>query len=292
MKQNLRNVRKSLCSHLAWLLCGTALMATMSMKAQTAADSLAIVSATWQVQQAGRGLTGRQAVFSSLYGGPQCVSIVEIVRGRKFRAGIGTSRQMKTLSTLAREHKALAAINGSYYDMGRGNSVTYLKVDENVVDTTTANEFRIRVTGAVVARKGRLKIVPWSHSIEHGYKRKVGTVLASGPLMLEGGRYADWQQCDSDFIATKHPRSAIVVTKDRRVLLVTVDGRALGHAIGMSIPELAHLVKVLGGRTALNLDGGGSTTLYLDGHVLNHPCDNRRFDHEGERRIPNMIFFR
>ena len=292
MKQNLRNVRKSLCSHLAWLLCGTALMATMPMKAQTAADSLAIVSATWQVQQVGRGLTGRQAVFSSLYGGPQCVSIVEIARGRKYRAGIGTSRQMKTLSTLAREHKALAAINGSYYDMGRGNSVTYLKVDENVVDTTTANEFRIRVTGAVVVRKGRLKIVPWSHSIEHGYKRKVGTVLASGPLMLEGGRYADWQQCDSNFIATKHPRSAIVVTKDRRMLLVTVDGRALGHAIGMSIPELAHLVKVLGGRTALNLDGGGSTTLYLDGRILNHPCDNRRFDHEGERRIPNMIFFR
>lgn len=106
------------------------------------------------------------------------------------------------------------------------------------------------------------------------------------------GNHADWQQCDSDFIATKHPRSAIVVTKDRRVLLVTVDGRSPGNAIGMSIPELAHLVKVLGGRTALNLDGGGSTTLYLDGHVLNHPCDNRRFDHEGERRIPNMIFFR
>jgi exopolysaccharide biosynthesis protein len=176
--------------------------------------------------------------------------------------------------------------------MSRGNSVTFLKVDDAVTDSTTENEFRIRVTGAVAVRKGKLRIVPWSRSIERGYKKKVGTVLASGPLMLQNSHYADWTICDSDFIATKHPRSAIAVTRDKRVLLITVDGRSPGNAIGMSIPELAHLVKVLGAKTALNLDGGGSTMLYLNGQILNHPCDNRQFDHEGERKIPNMIYFR
>jgi len=279
-------------NHLKYgMLC---LMATtlLHAKAQTTEDSLAIVSAQWQLTETGKGMHGMCAAFPNLYGGPQFVSIVEINPKQKYRAGIGTSKQMKPLSKLAQEHRAIAAINGSYYNMSRGNSVTFLKVDDAMTDSTTENEFRIRVTGAVAVRKGKLRIVPWSRSIERGYKKKVGAVLASGPLMLKGGRYADWQQCDSDFIATKHPRSAIAVTRDKRVLLITVDGRSPGNAIGMSIPELAHLVKVLGVKTALNLDGGGSTTLYLDGRVLNHPSDNRRFDHEGERKIPNMIYFR
>ena len=233
-----------------------------------------------------------QAAFPSLYGGPQYVSIVEIKPSRKAKAGIGTSRQMKPLSMLAKEHKATAAINGSYYNMRNGNSVTFLKIDRAVADSTTEAEFKIRVTGAVAVRKGRLRILPWSRSIERGYKKKTGTVLASGPLLLQNGHNADWSACDSDFIATKHPRSAIAITKDKRVLLITVDGRSPGNAIGMNIPELAHLIKTLGGKTALNLDGGGSTTLYLDGNILNHPCDNRQFDHEGERHIPNMIYFK
>ncbi|MCR5130429.1 MAG: phosphodiester glycosidase family protein [Prevotella sp.] len=260
--------------------------------AQSAADSLAIVSAQWKVTTVGKGMKGMCAAFERLYGGPQYVSIVEIEPRQKHRAGISFSREMKPLSKMAEERKAVAAINGSYYDMGKGNSVTFLKEDRSVIDTTTTHEFQIRVTGAVAVRKGKLRLLPWSRSIERGYKKKVGTVLASGPLMLRNGRYADWSKCALDFITTKHPRSAIAVTKDKRVLLITVDGRSWGNAIGMSIPELAHLVKVLGGRTALNLDGGGSTTLYLDGKILNHPCDNRQFDHVGERSIPNMIYFR
>ena len=264
----------------------------LQAKAQTAEDSLAIVSAQWQLTETDNGMRGLCYAFPSLYGGPQFVSIVEISPKRRHHAGIGTSKQMKPLSELARNYRAMAAINGSYYDMSRGNSVTFLKVDDAVTDSTTENEFRIRVTGAVAVRKGKLRIVPWSRSIEHGYKKKVGTVLASGPLMLQNSHYANWSMCDSDFIATKHPRSAIAVTRDKRVLLITVDGRSPGNAIGMSIPELAHLLKVLGAKTALNLDGGGSTTLYLNGQILNHPCDNRQFDHAGERHIPNMIFFR
>jgi len=118
--------------------------------------------------------------------------------------------------------------------------------------------------------------------------------LASGPLMLKDGRYCDWSLCEKDFIRTKHPRSAVALTKDGKILFITVDGRLPKHAGGVSIPELAHLIRILGGKDAINLDGGGSTTLWLSGApdngIVNYPCDNKRFDHRGERTVPNILY--
>lgn len=259
--------------------------------AQTSYDSLAIVKAQWDVTELAPGLSGRTAAFTDLYGGPMFVSIVE-VDARKWHGGIGVSRQMKPLPVLAREHAAKAAINGSYYNMKAGNSVCFLKVDGTVIDTTTASEGRLRVTGAVRVRKGKLSILPWNRQIEKNYRKKRGSVLASGPLLVQNGRNADWSSCGASFCETKHPRSAIALTRDKRVLLIAVDGRAKGNSIGASIPEMAHLARVLGAKTAINLDGGGSTTLYLDGEILNHPTDNGKFDHEGVRSIPNIIYFK
>ena len=258
--------------------------------AQTAADSLAIVSARWEMKADDRGVVSRCAAIEQLYGGPQYVSVVE-VRPRRLQSGIGVSKTMKTISELAREYHALVAINGSYYNMTEGNSVCFLKIDDVVADSTEMREFALCVTGAVKVKKGKLRILPWNRDLERHYKKKKGVVLASGPLLLEKGRYADLSTCDSGFVATKHPRSAIAVTKDKRVLFITVDGRSPGNALGMRLPELAHLIKVMGGKEALNLDGGGSTMLYLDGEILNHPSDNGRFDHQGERRIPNIIYY-
>ena len=129
---------------------------------------------------------------------------------------------------------------------------------------------------------------------EKNYKGKAGTILASGPLMLKDGQVCDWNSCEPNFIRTKHPRSAVATTKDGKVLLITVDGRFPEQAGGVNIPELAHLIRVLGGEDALNLDGGGSTTLWLSGAsdngVVNYPCDNGRFDHAGERKVPNILY--
>lgn len=100
--------------------------------------------------------------------------------------------------------------------------------------------------------------------------------------------------CDQSFIESKHPRSAVAITKEGDVLFITVDGRMPGHADGVNIPELSHLIHVLGGNDAINLDGGGSTTLWLHNAphngVLNCPSDNKRFDHEGERKIANILY--
>lgn len=265
---------------------------SLPLSAQTAEDSTAIVTARWETTVTPDGRIHKRAAIPYLYKGQQSINLVEIPSG-KFHYGIAVS-QMKPISQLAQENQALAAINGSFYNMQKGNSVCFLKVGKEVVDTTTTREFDLRVTGAVHVYKKKLRVLPWSPEIEAKYRKKKGTVLASGPLLLEDGKTCAWEQCDSSFVVTKHPRSAVFTTKDKRTVFITVDGRSKGNAIGVSIPELAHLIRILGGEDALNLDGGGSTTLWMkdapDNGVLNYPSDNGKFDHKGERKIPNIIY--
>jgi exopolysaccharide biosynthesis protein len=272
------------------LLCSL----TESLFAQTEADSIAIVSAQWETAVGQYGILHKRAVIPSLYKGPQHINLVEIPKGKKLHFDIGVSKQMTPMSKLGKKFQALAAINGSVYNMKEGNSVCYLQIGKEVIATTETREFEIRATGAVYTHKNKLKILPWSPEIESGYRQKKGTILVSGPLMMEDGETCSWEMCDSSFIATKHPRSAIFTTKDKKTVLITVDGRAKGNAIGVSIPELAHLIRILNGKDALNLDGGGSTTLWMEGApengVLNCPSDNGKFDHKGERKIPNIVY--
>ncbi len=271
-----------------------ALCSLGTLKGQTASDSLAIVSAQWEVVHSQKGIVYKSASIPQLYQCPQVINLIEIDPGKGVKVGIAISDGTKKTSRIASEHHALAAINGSYFDMKHGNSVCFLKTGRQVIDTTTIDEFKLRVTGAIYERKGKMKLIPWSRQIEKIYKRKVGTILASGPLLLKDGRVCDWSLCGKDFVRTKHPRSAVCMTKDGKILLVTVNGRFQGRAEGVNIPELAHLLRVLGGKDALNLDGGGSTTLWLSGApdngVVNYPCDNKRFDHAGERGVPNIIY--
>jgi exopolysaccharide biosynthesis protein len=256
------------------------------VKGQTVSDSLAIVSAQWKIESPQKGIIHKYVSIPQLYQVPQSISLIEIDPGAGLKVGVTVSDKMRETSKMASEQGAIAAINGSYFDMKRGNSVCFLKVDRQVVDTTTLGEFARRVTGAVSIRKGKMKIISWNRQIEKQYKGKKGIVLASGPLMLKDGRYCDWSLCD--------PRSAVALTKDGKILFITVDGRFPKHAGGVSIPELAHLIRILGGKDAINLDGGGSTTLWLSGApdngIVNYPCDNKRFDHRGERTVPNILY--
>ena len=264
------------------------------VKGQTVADSLAIVSACWKIENPQKGIVYKYASIPQLYQGPQSISLIEIDPVAGLKVGVAVSDKMKETSKIASECNAIAAINGSYFDMKRGNSVCFLKVGNQVVDTTTLSEYKLRVTGAMHVHKGKIKLIPWSKQIEKEYEGETGIVLASGPLMLKDGQICDWNSCGTNFIRTKHPRSAVATTKEGKILLITVDGRFPEQAEGVNIPELAHLIRILGGEDALNLDGGGSTTLWLSGAsddgVVNYPCDNGRFDHAGERKVPNILY--
>ena len=90
----------------------------------------------------------------------------------------------------------------------------------------------------------------------------------------------------------RHPRTAVAVTGDGHLLMVVVDGRRPGVSEGMSARELTRFLQAnFNPRYALNMDGGGSSTLCVAGegdpvtHVVNYPTDNKRYDHAGERRV-------
>ena len=90
----------------------------------------------------------------------------------------------------------------------------------------------------------------------------------------------------------RHPRTAVALTADNHLLMVVVDGRRAGVSEGMTCRELTRFLKAnFNPRYALNMDGGGSSTLCIEGqgdpatHVVNYPTDNKRYDHAGERHL-------
>ncbi len=101
-------------------------------------------------------------------------------------------------------------------------------------------------------------------------------VIGGGPRLVQRGRASgppDAGTYPSGFADSRHPRTAVGVRADGRILLVTVDGRQPEMSVGMSIAELAALLLELGAVEAINMDGGGSTTMAVHGKVVNSPSD-------------------
>ena len=101
-------------------------------------------------------------------------------------------------------------------------------------------------------------------------------LLGASELLVAGGQVqADQVDRASEFAVGRLPRTAAGLTADGRLLLVVVDGRQPGWSAGMSLRQLATLMQGLGAVSAVNLDGGGSSTMVVSGLVVNRPSDGR-----------------
>ena len=109
----------------------------------------------------------------------------------------------------------------------------------------------------------------------------VKDLLGGGPMLVDGGHVV-LGAC-SGSICAPNPRTAVGVTDDGRFLLVVADGRQPGYSVGMTLNQLAVLMISLGAVRALNLDGGGSTTMVVKGAVANRPSDG------GERTVSTAL---
>ena len=100
-------------------------------------------------------------------------------------------------------------------------------------------------------------------------------VGGAGLLIRDGRDVEDWsvEQFNQGFAENRHPRTMIGTTPDGTIWLVTIDGRQPELSVGMSLIELRSFAHRLGLVNALNLDGGGSTTMWVQGAVLNKPSD-------------------
>lgn len=270
------------------------LFLSLSGVAQTAVDSATVVNFKWTETPLGKGIVNKHGLISNLYGGPQNVNIMVIdLNKNSYRVKVILPDTCDITSEMAKANNAIAAINGSYYDEKTFKSTCYYRVDGQTACLTTDKEFGW-VNGAISIKNGRVDLIPWSKDVENSYCDKKGTVLSSGPMLVYKNKVCDFSWMSFPrFTEVKHPRSAIAVSKDNKLWLITVDGRFKGQAEGMTIPELAHMLKVLDCKKAMNLDGGRSTTLWSNATpgngVLNKPAANKIFDSYGERNNCNTI---
>ena len=120
-------------------------------------------------------------------------------------------------------------------------------------------------------------------------------VVGGGPRLLARGRIrvraaaegfdplgAPW--FSGSFVSARHPRTLAGVRADGSLLLVTVDGRRPGWSAGVTLREAARVMRSLGARDALNLDGGGSTAMAVRGRTVSRPSDPG-----GERRVSDAL---
>lgn len=101
--------------------------------------------------------------------------------------------------------------------------------------------------------------------------KNVKHIISGGPYLVRNSEvFVDMTAQKLGAIGGRNPRSAIGYTADNNLILVAVDGRE-GSSIGMTLMELASFMQSIGCTNAMNLDGGGSTVMYVNGQVVNKP---------------------
>ena len=247
-----------------------------------------------KVMKVDKGLVLYQYEYSSLFGQPQYISILEIDPSR-YKFKVLDHKGFKRTSEIASENGGVGAVNGTFYDMKNGGSVCYLQIDGVVADTTRGKKMLQRANGAVVIRNGKVSLEPWStekEAVVRSNPDKNTSIMATMPLLMQDGYGVELIEYKG-FSDKRHPRS-VVFEKEGKICLMVIDGRSKGNAAGMTLDEIQRFLMAMdGGRgcaSALNLDGGGSSTLWVkDKGVVNHPSDNGKFDNKGERRVANSI---
>lgn len=243
----------------------------------------------WKTKEVAPGIIWKQAHTTALLGVAENINVLEIdIRKRDVTLVYDKDKNRPT-SELSREAKALASVNAGFFDMKNGGSTAYIKVDGSVPDEDTL-KWRpySRYNGSlIVTRKGRIIIEERGKHATYTASRKFDDVLVTGPLLMDDGTREKLD--DGSFVTMRHPRTCLGILSKHKMILVTVDGRS-DQSDGMNLNELTDLMISLRCREAINLDGGGSTTMWLaDRGVVNMPSDNKKFDHEGERAVSNII---
>ena len=204
----------------------------------------------------------------------------------------------EAVTGIAARRKAIAAVNGGFFVLENGAPAGLLKVRGRLLGGNT----RARGAVAVLERRGRTLLLFDRVSAERArgtYSPSLGSPAAdwvrasfavggAGLLMLNGREFDEWaeERITAGFDTTRHPRT-MIGDDGTAIWLVTVDGRQPAISLGMSFTELKGLARRLGLRSALNLDGGGSTTMVVRGVIVNNPSDAA-----GPRKVSDAIVVR
>lgn len=189
----------------------------------------------------------------------------------------------ETTSGIAEDNDAVFAINGDYY----GFRDTGIVIRNGVVYRDSPAR-----TGLAFYTDGTVQVYDeTATSADQLLAEGVWNTLSFGPALVEDGAVvAGIEDVEVDTNVGNHsiqgeqPRTAVGVIDDNHLVFVVVDGRSEGYSRGATLTELAQIMIDLGAETAYNLDGGGSSTMFFDGEVVNQPSNG------GERGTSDILY--
>lgn len=263
-------------------------------------DSLTFVKAKWHKQKIApkTKLITHHFDEKNLFLANQNISYIEVKsKGNAPLFDIGYEvKELKKTDVFGKEQQAIAAINGTFFDIKNGGSVDFIKADGKIINPNRLEKGNKRARhqqAAIVITKGKLALKKWDGTDKWEENLPEEEIMLSGPLLVFDQQI---QALDTAaFNRLRHPRSAIGIRPNGKVILLTVDGRHENSA-GLSLFELTKVMRWLGCTSAINLDGGGSTALWVssapENGIVNYPSDNKKWDHEGARKVANVILLK
>jgi exopolysaccharide biosynthesis protein len=190
-------------------------------------------------------------------------------------------------SAAASQAGAIAAINGGFFDTATCGAMGMVKIGGQVHSYNSPFMEPQSTLGIDAADKAQIAAWPTDKDWP-----AVLHALGGHPNLVTDGAIDIWPDKAQSLYDDRHPRTAVGVTATGRLLLVTVDGRT-SAGDGMTMEELAQYMIWLGADDAVNLDGGGSTTMWIEGMsingIVNFPSDNQKADHWGERNVADGL---
>ena len=194
----------------------------------------------------------------------------------------GTNVTAKTSETAA-DNNAILAVNGDYYG---ANSTGYV-IRNGVVYRDTVRENSSNGDLAIY-KDGSFKIIYEDQiSADQLVKDGVVNLLAFGPALVENGEIAVGTNEEVGQAMASNPRTAIGIIDENHYIIVVSDGRT-SESKGLSLYQMAEVMKSYGVKTAYNLDGGGSSTLYFNGQVINKPTTG--CNKISERAVSDIVY--
>lgn len=184
-----------------------------------------------------------------------------------------------TTSDIAKANNAILAINGDYYGFRTSGFVLR---NSNIYRTTSYGN-----SDLVINKDGSFEIVDENSSDLSTLKENGAVqVFSFGPALINNGDIKVTTSSEVSQSMTSNPRTAIGIIDNLHYVLVVSDGRTSDNE-GLTLYELANVMKNLGCSTAYNLDGGGSSTMYFNGKVVNNPTNGQS---SGQRKVSDIIY--
>lgn len=184
-----------------------------------------------------------------------------------------------TTSSIAKSNNAILAINGDYYGVQQSGYV----IRNGIVYRDTAKDSDV----LCIYANGTMEVVSDSeYTADELVKKGVWQAFTFGPALVENSTVTVGENDEVGRAMASNPRTAIGMIDTNHFVFVVSDGRT-SESSGLSLYELGQFMQKLGVKTAYNLDGGGSSTMYFNGQVVNNPTTNGRIK---ERGVSDIVY--